>query len=263
MSDFYSAPAFSPDAFSECTLILPSVSLANLPQLAADLLITSLGLTRVGWLGRGETVVPFAGAGEEPGSIVTGGLEVYGKTGESVFIIQQRSPTLKSQKEAHINLLQRFVTRFNFSLVLVLTSLDAASQDDAQLLTPHQHILPPNPPALPAPLERLQMLPPLRLHISAPPLHPTATTYPPFLPSAGLTRRILSALQDGQIPHGAITAWCVEGDNREDAWALAHVVLGILGLNGVEVKEPKSWEGLFGATDGWSGGAGADSEIYG
>lgn len=31
----------------------------------------------------------------------------------------------------------------------------------------------------------------------------------------------------------------------------------------VELKEPASWKGLFGAVEGWSGGQGADSELYG
>lgn len=52
----------------------PSVSLANLPQLAVDILITSLGLKRVGYIGNGETVVPFFGPGEG-GETVTGALE--------------------------------------------------------------------------------------------------------------------------------------------------------------------------------------------
>ena len=52
----------------------PSVSLANLPQLAVDILITSLGLTRVGVIGDGNTVVPFFGPGEGS-ELVTGGLE--------------------------------------------------------------------------------------------------------------------------------------------------------------------------------------------
>lgn len=50
------------------------MSLANLPQLAVDILITSLGLTRVGIIGNGETVVPFFGPGEGS-ELVTGGLE--------------------------------------------------------------------------------------------------------------------------------------------------------------------------------------------
>lgn len=31
----------------------------------------------------------------------------------------------------------------------------------------------------------------------------------------------------------------------------------------VELVEPPSWKGLFGGVEGWSGGSGLDSEIYG
>ena len=89
----------------------PSVSLGNLPQLAVDLIITSLGLRRLGWIGTGDTVAPFAGMDE--GTIVTGGMEgqnqirqggcpmliadtaVYGKPGLPLTVVQQRSPTMK------------------------------------------------------------------------------------------------------------------------------------------------------------------------
>lgn len=91
---------------------------------------------------------------------------------------------------------------------------------------------------------------------------------------------MLSSLHSRSTPHGGIGAWCVEGDNREDAHALARVALYVLGLgmfyfffshslslrltiDGVETIEPKEWNGLFGVVDGWSGGAGADSELYG
>lgn len=87
------------------------MSLANLPQLAVDILITSLGLQKVGYIGNGETVVPFFGPGEGV-EVVTGGLEgesvcaeeqnsrltmrlVYGDLEKKVFVIQQRSPCLK------------------------------------------------------------------------------------------------------------------------------------------------------------------------
>ena len=53
--------------------IQPSVSLANLPQLAVDIILTSLNLRPVGVVGNGTTVAPFVGAGEN-GGIVTGGL---------------------------------------------------------------------------------------------------------------------------------------------------------------------------------------------
>jgi hypothetical protein len=73
-------------------------------------------------------------------------------------------------------------------------------------------------------------------------------------------------------------AWCVEGDNRDDARALAAASLHVLGkgklvrsshdetradIQDVELKEPKAWEGLFGVKEGWSGGAGSNAELYG
>lgn len=69
-------------------------------------------------------------------------------------------------------------------------------------------------------------------------------------------------------------AWCVEGDNRDDARALAAASLHVLGQGmlgvlvranepDVELKEPKAWEGLFGVKEGWSGGAGSNAELYG
>lgn len=54
--------------------------------------------------------------------------------------------------------------------------------------------------------------------------------YPPFLPSAGLTRRLLQELQEDENSHGTLAAWCVEGDNRGDAMGLAAVVLQLLDL---------------------------------
>lgn len=112
------------------------------------------------------------------------------------------------------------------------------------------------------------------------------TAYPLFLPCAGLTRRLLAALHPSPpsdrtapsvpavpVPHGALLAWCVEGDNRGDAHALAELVLRLAEVpdGGAAVqrteqgglREPKSWRGLFGATEGWSGGRGDNAELYG
>ncbi|KAI9635853.1 PAC2 family-domain-containing protein [Dioszegia hungarica] len=264
---FYPDGDLYPAGFATSTLVVPSVSLANLPQLCVDLLITSLGLKRVGWIGKGDTVAPFAGRGEQ-GEVVTGGLEVYGSAEQGLYVIQQRSPTLKSKKDEHVELLRSFAEDSKFGFVLVLTSLDAANQDDAQLLAPHQHIAPPSTPAPSDVLDRLRSFPALSLSLASdrpPTSDPQRSTaqYPPFLPSAGLTRRLLAALQTTSTPHGCLTVWCAEGDNREDAYALTARVLYLLDNRPEQIKEPRSWKGLFGVADGWSGGHGADSEIYG
>ncbi|KIR63636.1 proteasome assembly chaperone 2 [Cryptococcus bacillisporus CA1873] len=268
MSNFTSCGSFSPSSFASSTLILPAVSLGNVPQLTADLLIFSLGLKRVGFVGKGDTVAPFAGRGEKGGEIVTGGVEVYGQEGSELYVIQQRSPTLKSQKDRHITLLKTFINSNAFGAVLILTSLDSAIQNDAQLLTPYQRIIPPSLSSLPSQLQKIQNIPPLSLSLSQPAtsVQNITSSYPPFLPAAGLTRRLLTALLEEKtsMPHGAIAAWCVEGDNRGDSRSFADMVLYVLDLQDVvQVQEPASWEGLFGTTEGWSGGSGADAELYG
>ena len=64
-------------------------------------------------------------------------------------------------------------------------------------------------------------------------------------------------------PHLTVVAWCVEGDNRSDAHALASLLLRSLVPNTkLEITEPESWRGLFGGP-GWSGGYGQDAELYG
>ncbi|ODN76005.1 hypothetical protein L202_05965 [Cryptococcus amylolentus CBS 6039] len=267
MTVFHPSSGFNPKSFSSATLIIPAVSLGNVPQLTADLLISTLGLKRVGFLGNGDTVAPFAGVGEN-GEVATGGLEVYGQEGSELYVVQQRSPTLKTKKDEHVSVISEFAQGNEFGFVLVVTSLDSAHQDDVQLLTPYQHILPPTiVSSVPPIIQRIKNLPPLSLAISQPSFGPRSTSrYPPFLPAAGLTRRLLSAFSEDQkkISHGAVTAWCVEGDNRGDARGLAGIVLGVLGIaNDVDIREPASWEGLFGTTDGWSGGFGADAELYG
>ncbi|KAL1407088.1 hypothetical protein Q8F55_006501 [Vanrija albida] len=254
----YPVAGFDASALKGATLIIPSVSLGNVPQLAADLIVSSLGLRRVAFLGTGDTTAPFAGQGED--GLVTGGLELYGAAGQPIFVLLQRAPTLKAKKDAHVELISALAHNYGVELALVLTSLDAANQDDAQLLTPHQAVVPPSPGAHPA-LGRLAQLPALKLTLEAAAHTPKETaTYPPFLPGAGLTRRILGALAD--VPSGAVSAWVVEGDNRGDAHALAGVALGVLGID-AQITEPATWKGLFGPGEGWSGGSGLDAEIYG
>ena len=81
------------------------MSIGNVPQLAADILISSLGLKRVGVLGTGDTCAPFVGEQEQGQGLVGGGLEgrlgvteltsVYGQPGGEVYVLQQRAPVLK------------------------------------------------------------------------------------------------------------------------------------------------------------------------
>lgn len=56
-------------------------------------------------------------------------------------------------------------------------------------------------------------------------------TYPPFLPCAGLTRRLLASFQATTVPpHATLAYWCTEADNRDDAVRYAGVVTYLLGI---------------------------------
>ena len=71
---FYPSPPSNPTPeFKSSTLILPSISIGNVPQLAVDLLITTLGLPLVGYM-TSPYLVPCAGTLETATSLGQGGI---------------------------------------------------------------------------------------------------------------------------------------------------------------------------------------------
>lgn len=76
----------------------------NVPQLAVDIIISTLpDLKRVGFLNSSD-LVPFVGGQERgEGGIVTA-LEVYAQEDSDVFWIQQRSPVLKVSSRSKVAL---------------------------------------------------------------------------------------------------------------------------------------------------------------
>jgi proteasome assembly chaperone 2 len=83
-------------------LLIPLVSLASLPQLAADLLIASLGLRRVGALSSTHHV-PVLGARDSvtPSFVgVVSPIELFQGAAATLTLILQRSPPLKVRRSA-------------------------------------------------------------------------------------------------------------------------------------------------------------------
>jgi len=71
---FYpSPPTSSLPSFKSSTLILPSVSIGNVPQLAIDLIITTLKIPLVGYL-TSPYLVPCAGTRENATPFGQGGI---------------------------------------------------------------------------------------------------------------------------------------------------------------------------------------------
>lgn len=241
-------------------LITPIVSTANVGQLAADLLISSLDLHRIG-IFNPRDLVPVVGAREDDEPGVTTPLELYGRHDANVVVIQQRSPVLKSRKDEFISNLYSFIQTSEFSAVVFLSGMDTSNRTDEQMFIPTYKLVPPGTPSWDSsPLATFAQLPlPTYTYISQQPLshlrEGEITTAVPFIPGGGLTRRILSSFPQGlSTPVLSLLQFVFEGDNRADAQLLASVVSKLFnapstgnGQTEVKWKQPKSWNGgLFG-----------------
>ncbi|KAF9350082.1 Proteasome assembly chaperone 2 [Mortierella sp. AD094] len=156
MNTFVPSPGFDASRFKGTTLILPSVSIGNVPQLTTDLLLTTLKLDRVGCI-EDENVIPVLGPADRPHdataspqsqhiaagssssnlSLSTGGLslavEVFQSKDGKWTIIQQRSPTVRHRSHNYADNLLQFIRDSEFDQVVLLASADGARRIDTQL----------------------------------------------------------------------------------------------------------------------------------
>ncbi|KAL5523948.1 hypothetical protein ACEPAG_8121 [Sanghuangporus baumii] len=249
MVDFYYSliPSFS---LKSKTLVVPVVSVGNVAQLAADLLIATLGLQQLGVFDP-TYLIPVVGAREDGPGIATP-LELFGKEGVDILVIQQRSPVLKSRKEAFSASLREFIQANEIGAALYLTGVDVTNRSDAQMMSPIYTLIAPDSPSLnSSPLSSVSQLPIYKFEPSETTEIPArlSSSAIPFVPGGGLTRRllVLSTQSSNPIPTAAILQFVSEGDNRGDAEFFASVVARILKLDVKQWKQPPSWKvGLFG-----------------
>ncbi|KAF7428291.1 hypothetical protein PC9H_007512 [Pleurotus ostreatus] len=229
-------------------LLIPVVSTANLPQLAADILIASLSLQLVGIFDP-QYFIPAVGARDEGQEGITTPFELFGRDDLNVAVIQQRSPALKSRKQDFVDELLAFVQASGVQSTLFLSGVDLSNRTDSQMMIPLYHICPTHAPAFTSePLSRIT-----QFHIPSYASSSDAISEKepiPFIPGGGLTRRILSSIPTSwSIPVCALLQFVLEGDNRADARMLASAIAKILDVDTriSEWQEPSSWkQGLFG-----------------
>ncbi|KAF9946327.1 Proteasome assembly chaperone 2 [Modicella reniformis] len=150
---------FDARRFKGTTLILPSVSIGNVPQLATDLLLATLKLDRVGCI-EDENVIPVVGPADRPhesssksrhsapsssssgsSSVLSGvkgvglslAVEVFQSKDGKWTLIQQRSPTVRHRSHYFVDNLVQFIKDSEFDQVVLLTSADGARRIDIQL----------------------------------------------------------------------------------------------------------------------------------
>lgn len=219
-------------------LLVPTISTANVPQLATDLLIHSLSLPLLGHLD-GTHLYPFVGpresttsASASPTGFCTA-LEVYGN--EVLTVLHQRSPVLPHATNDFLKqVLKPFISKVGaFKHVCVLASADATFRDDAQLRTP---IL-----AFEGTDEVAHHL--RRLSLDG--LQEKEETDRPKLYGSGKFYRYMDAVSSCQKSLG-ICRFAYQGDNRSDARQLCEAALALLLVDLPMWREPPSWDTVFG-----------------
>lgn len=124
----------SESLLSGSTLIVPLVSIGNIPQLCVDLLIHSLKLENVEtlddlYLHPFASPVDCASQLEQPKGISTA-LEVYHSNKLQLCVIQQRSPVIPGfDKKFASDVILPFIRKHNFKKIVILDSNDAGMKE--------------------------------------------------------------------------------------------------------------------------------------
>lgn len=223
------------------TLVIPAVSIANIPQLAADLLLHNFGFTKVGTL-LDMYLYPYISGVDHlelqlPPSGVLFALEVYYNGKHNVTLIQQRSPIIPGMAKDHVEqVLLPFREKAKFTRVLVLDLADAGleeqtdpirlfSDGSVDLLFGQLNILSTEPSQTPISLG-IASLDSLPSHLD------------PY--TARLVESFSSAVTS------VVVSYVYEGDNSHDAYAMATTVAQILKLGETAWEKPVSWFEVYG-----------------
>lgn len=121
-----------------CSLILPAVSVANIGQLAVDLLIVSLKAVKIGYL-HSTFVHPIIANDADAVKIkqctgrISLPIEVYYAAEAKLVIVQQRSPVLRGFHGEFAREMHQFIQQNQFASTTLLSSDSIHTRTDVQI----------------------------------------------------------------------------------------------------------------------------------
>nr|XP_022312143.1 proteasome assembly chaperone 2-like [Crassostrea virginica] len=253
--------------FEGYTLVLPAVSVGNVGQLAADLLISTMWLDRCGFIYH-DSILPLVGNDpyahpEADVCKVVTACEVYESKLHQLVIIQQRAPFVKGKMASYRRWLISWIKENKFEKVAILSSMHAHERLDIQLQgSQFRYIATPDLEAEHKERFSHEALnwTPLEDRTSLEDLHSTES--PLYLPGGGIAKSLFEECSKENIPTIVLLVFCSEGDNAQDAVKLAYNLNTWLDfidfkpkydLDGKTIikpastwKIPSSWRLLFG-----------------
>ncbi|KAI8366353.1 PAC2 family-domain-containing protein [Choanephora cucurbitarum] len=212
-------------------LLLPTVSIGNVPQLTFDLLVHTLKLQRVGYIDQ-DALMPVSGIREDDQTGVTVPMEVFQSNDHQWTYVQQRSPTIKGKRQAFLDQLVEFASQF--SQVTIVTSMDASRRLDSQIRGAPFRVFGDK-----SVVDQLAVL-------GIPVLENMLNEDAWRLPGAGLARHLYQQLSP-RLPTSLLVMFALEGDNVQDSIEYANLINTVFKLQTISHwTPPKSWEFLFG-----------------
>ncbi|KAK3608034.1 hypothetical protein CHS0354_031020 [Potamilus streckersoni] len=216
--------------FEEKTLVLTSVSVGNVGQLSADLLISTLSMKRIGYIHH-ESILPmvgndpFASVDATTCKIVTS-CEVYESMLQKLVVIQQRAPFIKGKRPCFRNWLVQWIKENKFKMVVILTSTHAHERIDVQLQGSQFRYIASSQIEeqfgdVFKNLHHWNMLE-RRTKFPAPsPIdQPVGEVKELYLPGGGIAKSLFEDLCDAGVPTAMLLMFCAEGDNVQEAITL-------------------------------------------
>ncbi|QFZ30409.1 putative proteasome assembly chaperone [Clavispora lusitaniae] len=243
-----SAPPLDYDTIRGSSLIIPAVTIGNIPQLATDLLLHNLGFAKVAALPDHFLYPYVSGIDHLPSEKLPRGislaLEVFYSEKYNVTLLQQRSPIIAGMSKQHIQqILLPFIAEASFTKIMVLASADAGLEEKRATM-------------------RLFSDSAIEEMITWMQISPRAE--PDYLRSESLdslpkdldkyTEELISKIQpeleDGtkkpSIAASVLVSYVYEGDNTQDAFSMASAAAKVFGIGSAEWKIPVSWMGVYG-----------------
>ncbi|KAK9461002.1 proteasome assembly chaperone 2 [Lipomyces oligophaga] len=241
-------------------LLIPTVSSANVPQLALDLIIHTLKIPFHSIVDHHGLLYSFAGPVDHfedypavpdsdqgpPTSRPRGicsALELYHDSNFTCLV--QRSPTLPKLRSQFISdVLLPLITENSFSRVILLSSADASLRPDPdQLSFLRISVL----PDLSGQVAKLSISEGITSHLPDPSSSELSISLPESIPGSGITIPFLRQAVARKLNVESIILYAYDGDNVPDAKKLALLVFQCLAIKSPRTWiQPSSWDGVYG-----------------
>jgi proteasome assembly chaperone 2 len=219
--------------FDGWTLILPSVCVGNVAQLATDLLIETLNMEKIGkfW---STAIIPMIGppAFDTDKDKITMASEFFASPAHKLLILQIRSPIVASLMSNFLTEITKFVQEQKIGKVIGLTAAFAHEK--------HQ--------VMGSSFEYAGNEVFMERHAEVAAL-PWTKSEAHVIHGGGYAAKLLKTCTEHNIPALVLYKYISEGDNRPDAAELVHQIdmfLKVLPETGGRLAVPVSWRLLFG-----------------